>query len=60
MQSQLTPGRILAMGVGFWGPKTLLSGVELGVFSELSTGALDGETLRERIGQYAGSARDIL
>ncbi len=36
MQGQLTPSRILELGFGFWGAKTLLGGAELGVFSELA------------------------
>jgi Dimerisation domain len=59
MTGQLTPERIMTLGVGFWGSKTLLSAVELGVFSELGTGALDGETLRKRLGLHTRSARDF-
>ena len=59
MTGQLTPDRIMALGFGFWGAKTLLSGVELGVFSELAAGALEGEALRERLGLHARSARDF-
>jgi hypothetical protein len=59
MTRQLTPDGILAMGFGFWGPKTLLSGVELGLFTELATGALDGEALCKRLGLHARGARDF-
>src|SRR5262249_7164421 len=59
MAEQLTPDRILALGFGFWGAKTLLSAVELGIFSELATGALDGDTLRKRLGLHSRSARDF-
>jgi hypothetical protein len=57
--AEQTPDRILALGFGFWGAKTLLSAVELGIFSELATGALDGETLRRRLGLHPRSARDF-
>src|SRR3546814_15015645 len=43
----------------FWGAKTLLSAVELGLFTELATGPLDGETLRRRLGLHERSARDF-
>ena len=57
---QVTPEAILQLGFGFWGSKTLLSAVELGVFSELAdAGPLDGETLRERLGLHPRSARDF-
>ena len=42
----LTPDAIMQLGLAFWGSKTLLSAVELGLFSELANGPLDGETLR--------------
>jgi hypothetical protein len=38
--SQLTPEGILQLGLGFWASKTLLSAVELGVFTELGRGPL--------------------
>ncbi|TMA40793.1 MAG: methyltransferase, partial [Deltaproteobacteria bacterium] len=56
----LTPDRIIDLGSAFWGAKTLLSAVELGVFSELAKGPLDGETLRGRLGLHPRSARDFL
>ena len=59
MQGQPTPDRILELGFGFWGAKTLLSAVELGVFSELAKGAQDGEALRERLNLHPRSARDF-
>jgi SAM-dependent methyltransferase len=58
--AQLTPDAIMQVGFGFWGSKTLLSAVELGVFSELAdAGPLDGEALRERLGLHPRSATDF-
>ncbi len=58
--TEVTPAAIMQLGMAFWGSKTLLSAVELGVFSELaSAGALDGDTLRERLGLHPRSARDF-
>ena len=58
--AQVTPDAILQLGFAFWGSKTLLSAVELGLFSELAdAGALDGEQLRERLGLHPRSARDF-
>src|SRR3954451_3466293 len=58
--AQVTPDAILQLGFGFWGSKTLLSAIELGLFSELAdAGALDGEALRERLGLHPRSARDF-
>jgi O-methyltransferase domain/Dimerisation domain len=55
----LTPERILELGCGFWGSKTLLSAVELGLFTELAKGPADAESLRERLGLHERSARDF-
>jgi hypothetical protein len=44
----------------FAASKTFLSAVELGVFTELSEGPLDYETLRERLGLHPRGARDFL
>ncbi len=56
-----TPERIMQIGMGFWGSKTLLSAVELGVFSELSAlGETDGDALRQRLGLHDRSWRDFL
>jgi SAM-dependent methyltransferase len=58
--AHVTPDAILQLGFGFWGSKTLLSAVELGIFSELAdAGALDGGALRERLGLHPRSAADF-
>jgi O-methyltransferase domain/Dimerisation domain len=55
-----TPDRIMELGLGFWGSKTLLSAVELKLFANLSeAGPLDAEELRERLGLHPRSARDF-
>lgn len=59
MSDTLDPSRIVQLGVGFWGPKVLLSAVELGLFTELGKGALDAETLRTRLKLHPRSARDF-
>jgi hypothetical protein len=45
----LSPEGILRLGLGLWGSQTLLSAVELGVFSELADGPLAGEELAARL-----------
>jgi O-methyltransferase domain/Dimerisation domain len=57
---QLTPEQILSLGLGFWGSKTLLSAVEIGLFTELAKGSFDLETLSERLMLHSRSARDFL
>jgi hypothetical protein len=58
-QAAMTPDQILQMGFGFWASKTLLSAVELGVFTELAKGPLDAETLRTRLRVHPRAARDF-
>jgi O-methyltransferase/methyltransferase family protein len=53
------PDAILQLGLGFWGSKTLLSAVELGLFSELAAGPLEAEQLRDRLGLHPRSAVDF-
>jgi hypothetical protein len=56
---EIKPDSIMQLGLGFWGSKTLLSAVELGVFTELARGPLDGESLRVRLGLHQRGARDF-
>jgi hypothetical protein len=56
----LTPEGILQLGLGFWASKTLLSAVELGVFTQLSQGPLPTEVLIDRLGLNGRGASDFL
>ena len=56
---QPTPDAILQTGLAFWPAKTLLSAIELGVFTELASGAQTLEGLRTRLGLHPRSARDF-
>ena len=49
---QLNPGHIIEVGMGFWSAKTLLSAVNLGVFTTLGQEALTGETLGNSLGLH--------
>jgi hypothetical protein len=58
--AQVAPDAIMQLGFGFWGSKTLLSAIELGLFSELAdAGPLDAAALRERLGLHERSATDF-
>jgi hypothetical protein len=56
----VTPDQILQLGFGFWGSKTLLSAIELGLFSTLVSGPATGEDLRARLGLHTRSCADFL
>ncbi len=56
----LMPHRIMELGRAFWASKTLLSAVEIGLFTALAEkGPLDAEGLRRRLGLHERSARDF-
>lgn len=55
-----TPAGIMQLGLGFWASKTLLSAIELGVFTLLAGRPLDGQELATRLGLHPRSARDFL
>ena len=55
-----TPDGIMQLGLGFWSAKTLLSAVELGLFSELAGGAATAEALQRRLGLHPRAACDFL
>src|SRR5215204_4775459 len=57
---QLTPKQIMNLGMAFGGSKTLLSAVEIGLFTELAKEPLDLQTLSERLMLHPRSARDFL
>ena len=58
--AHVTPDAIMQLGTAFWGSKTLLSAIELGVFAQLANGgALECEALRERLGLHPRSAKDF-
>jgi len=57
--AHVTPEKILQTGLAFWASKTLLSAVEMGVFTELARGPQRFEALRGRMGLHPRSARDF-
>jgi hypothetical protein len=58
--SEATPEHIMQLGLGFFSSKTLLSAVELGVFSALAEAPADLAALQKKLGLHQRSARDFL
>src|SRR5262245_58921920 len=56
----LSPEGILHLGTGFWASRTLLSAIELGLFSEPAKGPRDAAALQQHFGLHERSARDFL
>jgi len=55
----IAPDRILQTGMAFWASKTLLSAVEMEVFTELAKHPSDLATLQGRLGLHPRSAADF-
>src|SRR3954468_16559328 len=59
-QTQVTPDRILQLGLAFWGSKTLLSAVELGLFTAIGDGSMTSAQLSSKLKLHPRSALDFL
>ena len=55
----VTPRTIMQIGMGYWASKTLLSAVELGLFTALARGPKSLEALRADLGLHERGARDF-
>jgi len=60
MNQPLNPDKIMQTGLAFWPSKTLLSAIEMGVFTELAHGAESFDVLRGRLGLHPRAAHDFL
>lgn len=60
MSGQPSPEHILQIGLGFFASKTLLSAVEMEVFTEIAAKPADLETLQGRLRLHPRSAKDFL
>lgn len=56
----LDPSLIMQIGTGFWPSKTLLSAVELGLFTTLGSGELTGPAIAERLELRSRAVYDFL
>jgi hypothetical protein len=57
---ELSPDRLIELGTAYWASRTLLSAVELDVFTVLADGPLPADDLRERLGLHDRAAADFL
>ena len=60
MSHTVAPDNIMQLGLGFWASKTLLSAVELGLFTELAKGSMTAEAVGERLNLHPRALRDFL
>jgi predicted O-methyltransferase YrrM len=53
------PTHIMQVGMGFWPSKTVLSAVELELFTHLGSDSITGEEIRERLGLHERAIPDF-
>ena len=58
--SAANPEHVLQIGMGFWASKTLLSAVELGLFTQLGGGGLTAPQVADRLDLHERSRDDFL
>jgi O-methyltransferase domain/Dimerisation domain len=59
MSEQVNPSHIMQVGMGFWASKTLLSAVELELFTRLGSEAMTGPQIAEALGLDARAIPDF-
>jgi len=59
-KNTLGPDKILQLGFAFWGAKTLLSAVELGLFTYLAAGPKDLKTISKKFDLHSRSNADFV
>jgi len=59
-QMAVDPSHIMQVGAGFWSSKTLLSAVELQLFTQIGAEAMTGEEIGERLGLHPRTIYDFL
>jgi predicted O-methyltransferase YrrM len=57
--SQLSPAKIMEVGMGFWPAKVLLSALELGLFTALGGKAMTGAELQAALGLHSRANPDF-
>lgn len=59
-KSQVSPDKIIETGMAFWASKTLLTAVNLGLFTRLGKGPLPAARIAEKLGLHKRSIYDFL
>jgi precorrin-6B methylase 2 len=59
-EKQVNPGKIMQIGMGFWASKTLLTAINMELFTHLAKGALSGYEIQNKLGLHNRSLFDFL
>jgi hypothetical protein len=60
IKTEISPSKIIETGMGFWASKTLLTAVNLGLFTLLAKGTLSAEEIKEHLELNERSIYDYL
>ena len=60
VETKVDPSKIMQVGMGFWASKTLLTAVNLELFTHLSSGELSGQNIKEKLGLHKRGLYDFL
>lgn len=60
IKKQVDPSKIMQIGMGFWASKTLLTAVNLELFTLLANAELSGEEIKNELGLHQRSLYDFL
>lgn len=59
-ENQINPSKIMQIGMGFWASKTLLTAVNMGLFTHLANGGLSGKEIQNKLVLNKRSLFDFL
>ena len=57
---QIDPSKIMQIGMGFWASKTLLTAINMELFTHLAEGELSGEDIKSKLGLHDRNLYDFL
>ncbi|MDH5474571.1 MAG: acetylserotonin O-methyltransferase [Cyclobacteriaceae bacterium] len=60
IEKQVDPGKIMQIGMGFWASKTLLTAINMGLFTHLAEKELTGQEIKTKLGLNERSLYDFL
>jgi len=59
-EKQVDPSKIMQIGMGFWASKTLLTAVNMNLFTHLAKGDLSGREIQDKLSLHKRSLYDFL
>ncbi len=59
-EQKVDPSKIMQIGMGFWASKTLLTAVNMGLFTHLAQGELSGREIQSKLSLHERGLYDFL